>query len=125
MDHSGLSLPTAAGKQVGLHAPQGFDPTAQGNRLYTIVQLVLFGMFDSDVIYLLYEHMNTYSYNTIHLLSVLRLRNQNGLLNIVYITSGIFLPVPIILLIFTKIVLFAQENSLQPNGHAREICHTT
>ena len=107
MDHSGIITADSSRKAAGT-AVEGFDPTAQGNRLYTIGRY--YGMFDSDVLSVsspITGNMNTYGYITIHLpISVIK-AEQNGFLNIVYITSGIIFALSlIILLIFTKIVYF-------------------
>lgn len=67
-------------------------------------------MFDSDVLSVLAPvtgNMNTYGYVAVHLpISVVK-AEQNGFLNIVYITSAIIFCLSlIILLVFTKIVYF-------------------
>lgn len=107
MDHSGVitadSGRTAAGATV-----EGFDPTAQGNRLYSIGPY--YDMFTSDVLSVsapITGNMNTYGYIAIHLpISVVK-AEQNGFLNIVYITAAIIFALSlIILLVFTKIVYF-------------------
>ncbi len=114
MDHSGIITADSSRKAAGT-AVEGFDPTAQGNRLYTIGRY--YGMFDSDVLSVsspITGNMNTYGYITIHLpISVIK-AEQNGFLNIVYITSGIiFCPVPDYLADIYENRLFpAQENNL-------------
>lgn len=85
-----------------------FDPTAQGNRLYSMGNY--YNLFQTEVLSVIAPitgNMNTYGYVVIHLpLSVVR-AEQNGFLNIVYITAAILFGLSlIILLVFTRIVYF-------------------
>lgn len=87
---------------------ENFDPTAQGNRLYTTGNY--YGMFPQEVLSVsapITGNMNTYGYILIHLPISLIQAEQNEFLNIVYITSAVlFVLSLIILLIFTKSVYF-------------------
>lgn len=59
MDHSGIITADSSRKAAGT-AVEGFDPTAQGNRLYTIGRY--YGMFDSDVLVCLLPHYGKHEY---------------------------------------------------------------
>lgn len=87
---------------------ENFDPTEQGNKLYSIG--TYYDMFSSDVLSVsapITGNMNTYGYILIHLPVTLIKAEQYDFLNIVYITSAIIYAFSlIILLIFTKIVYF-------------------
>lgn len=92
-------------KKVGVTI-ENFDPTAQGNRLYTIGRY--YDQFDSDVLSVsapITGNMTTYGYVAIHLPVSTIQAEQNSFLNIVYITSVIlFLLSLIILVVFTTVV---------------------
>lgn len=85
-----------------------FDPTAAGNKSYTIGNY--YGQFDYDVLTVhapITGNYTTYGYVVIHLpLSLIR-TTRDSILNIVYITSAVvFALSSIILLVFTKTVYF-------------------
>ncbi len=105
LNHTGSIVADSSNKKTGT-AIEGFDPTAQGNHLYTIGSY--YGLFNSDVLSVsapITGNMRTYGYIVIHLPVSLIHQEQNGFLNIVYITSAIiFLLSLIILLVFTKVV---------------------
>lgn len=105
LNHTGSIVADSSNKKTGT-AIEGFDPTAQGNNLYTIGSY--YGLFNSDVLSVsapITGNMRTYGYIVIHLPVSLIHQEQNGFLNIVYITSAIiFLLSLIILLVFTKVV---------------------
>lgn len=107
LDHNGVITADSSRKAVGT-AIEGFDPTSQGNRLYSIGQY--YGLFDSDVLSVLAPitgNMNTYGYIAIHLPITVVKAEQNGFLNIVYITAAFLFALSlIILLVFTKVVYF-------------------
>lgn len=107
LDHNGIITADSDRVHSGT-AVENFDPTAQGNKLYSISRY--YDMFDSDVLSVsapITGNMNTYGYIVIHLpVSLIRLE-QNAFLNIVYITSAVVFTLSlIILLIFTKSVYF-------------------
>ena len=85
-----------------------FDPTAQGNRLYSIGQY--YNLFDSKVLSVsapITGNMKTYGYIVIHMPIQNIEAEQNGFLNIIYITSIIlFFLSLVVLLVFTKVVYF-------------------
>lgn len=85
---------------------ENFDPTAQGNKLYTIGRY--YDYFDYDVLSVsapITGNMTTYGYIVIHMPMSIILAEQYDFLNIVYITSVIiFVLSLIILVVFTKVV---------------------
>ena len=85
-----------------------FDPTAVGNRSYTIGNY--YGLFQEDVLSVsapITGNYNTYGYILIHLPLSQIAHSQDNILDILYITSAIiFLLSLIILLIFTQTVYF-------------------
>lgn len=107
VDHDGAITADSGRTLNGTHI-EGFDPTAQGNRLYSIS--TYYNLFDSDVLSVsapVTGNMNTYGYVVIHLPLNLIKTEQNDFLNIVYITCAIIFAFSlIILLVFTKIVYF-------------------
>lgn len=98
---------TAPATYVGT-VVQGFDPTMTGNRSYVIGNF--FGMFEKDTLSVLAPitgNFKTYGYVIIHLPLSRVQKDQNRILNIVYVTAGIiFILSLIILLVFTKTVFF-------------------
>ena len=94
-------------KRQGI-AIDDFDPTAQGNRLYSIGQY--YNLFDSKVLSVsapITGNMKTYGYIVIHMPIQNIEAEQNGFLNIIYITSIIlFFLSLVVLLVFTKVVYF-------------------
>ena len=83
-----------------------FDPTAGGGQTYSIG--TYYGQFSSDVLSVsapITGNFNTYGYIVIHLPMKLITEEQNGILNIMYITAAILFGLSlIILLFFTKTV---------------------
>lgn len=83
-----------------------FDPTAGGSKPYSIG--TYYGQFSSDVLSVsapITGNFNTYGYIVIHLPMKLITEEQNGILNIMYITAAILFGLSlIILLFFTKTV---------------------
>ncbi len=83
-----------------------FDPTAVGNRSYTISNY--YGLFSEDVLSVsapITGNYNTYGYVLIHLPLSQIADSQNNILNILYITSAIVFALSlIILLVFTQTV---------------------
>ncbi len=107
LDHNGVITADSSRRKAGITI-EGFDPIAQGNKLYSIGRY--YNLFSGDVLSVsapITGNMNTYGYIVIHLpISVVK-AEQNGFLNIVYITSAIIFGLSlIILLIFTRIVYF-------------------
>lgn len=107
VDHNGTITADSSHKLNGVSI-DGFDPTAQGNKLYSVGRY--YGLFSEDMISVsapITGNMNTYGYVVIHLpMSTLKTQ-QNLFLNVVYITAAIlFVFSLIILLIFTKSVYF-------------------
>lgn len=107
LDHNGVITADSTRRRPGITI-EGFDPIAQGNKLYSIGRY--YNLFAGDVLSVsapITGNMNTYGYIVIHLpISVVK-AEQNGFLNIVYITSAILFGLSlIILLIFTRIVYF-------------------
>ena len=92
-----------------------FDPTAQGNRLYSIGQY--YNLFDSKVLSVsapITGNMKTYGYIVIHMPVENIEAEQNGFLNIIYITSIIlFFLSLVVLLVFTKVVYFPLKKITQ------------
>lgn len=86
----------------------GFDPTAAGNKVYLVG--TFFNMFEEETLSVLAPiigNFNTRGYVVLHLPMSQVTTQQNGILNVVYITSAIiFLLSLIILLVFTKTVYF-------------------
>ncbi|MCC8061446.1 MAG: HAMP domain-containing protein [Clostridiales bacterium] len=86
----------------------GFDPTATGNRQYTIGRY--FGQFSYDVISVsapITGNYNTYGYIVVHLPMSEIQATTNGMLNVVYITALVLFGLSlIILLVFTSTVYF-------------------
>lgn len=105
MDQNGSIVADSSGKHTGITV-ENFDPTAQGNKLYSIGRY--YNLFDSKVLSVsapITGNMKTYGYIVIHM----PVKNieawQNGFLNIVYITSIIlFLLSLVVLIVFTKVV---------------------
>ena len=87
---------------------QGFDPTYTGNKSYSIGRY--FGNFAYDVLTVsapITGNYQTYGYVLIHLPISEIIALRDGILNILYISSGIIFALSlIILLIFTKTVYF-------------------
>lgn len=87
-------------------AINSFDPTAVGNRSYTLGNF--YGMFDEKVLSVsapITGNYNTYGYVLIHLPLSQITQSQNDILNILYITSAIVFALSlIILLVFTQTV---------------------
>lgn len=83
-----------------------FDPAAGGGQTYSIG--TYYGQFSSDVLSVsapITGNFNTYGYIVIHLPMKLITEEQNGILNIMYITAAILFGLSlIILLFFTKTV---------------------
>lgn len=107
LDHNGVITADSSHKRAGMTI-EGFDPASQGNRLYSIG--TYYNTFDSSVLSVsapITGNMNTYGYVAIHLpISVVKAQ-QNGFLNVVYITALILFALSlIILLIFTRAVYF-------------------
>jgi len=107
VDRNGLIIADSRRQKTG-SVIEDFDPITRGNRLYSIG--TYYQMFSGDVLSVsapITGNMNTYGYIVIHLpVSVIK-TEQNGFLNIVYITSVIlFVLSLIILLVFTKVVYF-------------------
>ena len=105
LNHEGTIVADSSGKRTGITIDD-FDPTAQGNRLYSIGQY--YNLFDSKVLSVsapITGNMKTYGYIVIHMPIQLIEAEQNGFLNIVYITSIIlFFLSLVVLLVFTKVV---------------------
>lgn len=107
VDHEGTITADSSRKRSGTSIAN-FDPTASGNKLYSIGSY--YNLFENDVLSVsapITGNMNTYGYIVIHMpLNLIRIQ-QNDFLNIVYITSAIIFALSlIILLIFTKSVYF-------------------
>lgn len=87
---------------------QGFDPTSTGNKSYCIGNY--YRCFPEDVLSVsapITGNYNTYGYVIIHHLISQIEHSQTGILNILYISSGIVFALSlIILLVFTKTVYF-------------------
>lgn len=87
---------------------EGYDPTASGNRYYTIGNF--FGMFKENMLSVtapITGNFNTYGYVTIHMAMSKVQTGRDQILNIVYLTSVIlFVLSLIILLVFTRTVYF-------------------
>lgn len=107
LNHEGIIVADSSGRRTGI-AIDDFDPTAQGNRLYSVGQY--YNLFDSKVLSVsapITGNMNTYGYIVIHMPIQNIETEQNGFLNIVYITSSIlFFLSLVVLLVFTKVVYF-------------------
>lgn len=107
LDADGVITADSSRQHSGV-AIEGFDPTAQGNKLYSIGRY--YNLFQSDVLSVsapITGNMNTYGYVVIHLPISLIQAEQYNFLNIVYITSAVIFGLSlIILLIFTKSVYF-------------------
>lgn len=107
VDHSGMITADSSRRLDGTSI-EGFDPTAQGNKLYSVGDY--YGLFSEDVISVsapITGNMNTYGYVMIHLPTSILKTQQNDFLNVVYITAAVlFFFSLIILLIFTKSVYF-------------------
>ena len=86
----------------------GFDPTAVGNRSYTIG--TYYGLFQEDVLSVsapITGNYNTYGYVLVHLPMSQISQSQTNILDILYITSAIVFGLSlIILLVFTQTVYF-------------------
>ena len=87
---------------------EGFDPTLTGNKSYGIGNY--YGSFPYEVLSVsapITGNYTTHGYVIIHLPISQILDAQNGILNILYITSGVVFALSlIILLVFTKTVYF-------------------
>lgn len=87
---------------------EGFDPTSTGNKYYCVG--AYYDCFPGDVLSVsapITGNYNTYGYVIIHLPISQIEASQNGILNILYISSGIIFALSlIILLVFTKTVYF-------------------
>lgn len=87
---------------------QGFDPTSTGTSSYCIGQY--YDCYAEDVLSVsapIVGNYNTYGYVIIHLPISQIAASRTGILNILYITSGIIFALSlIILLVFTKTVYF-------------------
>lgn len=107
LDHDGNITADSSGKKQGTSI-EGFDPTAQGNKLYSIGHY--YGFFSYDVLSVsapITGNMKTYGYVAVHMPVTLIKARQNDFLNVVYITAAILFALSlIILLIFTKSVYF-------------------
>lgn len=107
LNHDGTIVADSSRKRTGT-AIEAFDPTARGSRLYSIGDY--YGLFESPVLSVsapITGNMQTYGYIAIHLPVRVIQAQQNGFLNIVYITAAIlFLLSLIILLVFTRVVYF-------------------
>ena len=107
LDDNGTIAASSSHSKAGT-VIENFDPTSQGNRLYTLGRY--YDHFSYDVLSVsapITGNMTTYGYIVIHLPVSIIQAQQNGFLNIVYITSGIiFILSLIILLVFTKVVYF-------------------
>lgn len=105
LDDDGTITADSSRKQAGTII-ENFDPTARGNRIYTIGRY--YNLFDHDVMSVsapITGNMITHGYVVIHMPMSLILAEQYDVLNIVYITSVIlFLLSLIILVVFTKVV---------------------
>lgn len=105
LDDDGTITADSSRKQAGTII-ENFDPTAKGNRIYTIGRY--YNLFDHDVMSVsapITGNMITHGYVVIHMPMSLILAEQYDVLNIVYITSVIlFLLSLIILVVFTKVV---------------------
>ncbi len=105
VDQNGSIAADSSNKHTGITI-DGFDPTAQGNRLYSVGQY--YNLFDSKVLSVLAPitgNMKTYGYIVIHMPITKIETLQNGFLNIVYITSIIlFFLSLVVLIVFTKVV---------------------
>lgn len=107
LEHDGTIAADSSRQRTGTTIAD-FDPTAQGNRLYTIGDY--YGCFDYEVLSVsapITGNMRTYGYIVLHLPESIILAEQYSILNIVYITSAIiFVLSLIILVVFTKVVYF-------------------
>ena len=107
LNHEGTIVADSSDSRTGI-AIDDFDPTAQGNRLYSIGQY--YNLFDSKVLSVsapITGNMKTYGYIVIHMPIQNIEAEQNGFLNIIYITSIIlFFLSLVVLLVFTKVVYF-------------------
>ena len=107
LNHEGTIVADSSDSRTGI-AINDFDPTAQGNRLYSIGQY--YNLFDSKVLSVsapITGNMKTYGYIVIHMPIQNIEAEQNGFLNIIYITSIIlFFLSLVVLLVFTKVVYF-------------------
>ena len=97
-----------------------FDPTAQGNRLYSIGQY--YNLFDSKVLSVsapITGNMKTYGYIVIHMPIQNIEAEQNGFLNIIYITSIILFFLSLVVLLVLQSGLFpAQKITVAANEYA-------
>ncbi|WP_288703286.1 cell wall metabolism sensor histidine kinase WalK [uncultured Clostridium sp.] len=107
LNHEGTIVADSSDSRTGITIDD-FDPTAQGNRLYSIGQY--YNLFDSKVLSVsapITGNMKTYGYIVIHMPIQNIEAEQNGFLNIIYITSIIlFFLSLVVLLVFTKVVYF-------------------
>ena len=107
LNHEGTIVADSSDSRTGITIDD-FDPTAQGNRLYSIGQY--YNLFDSKVLSVsapITGNMKTYGYIVIHMPIKNIEAEQNGFLNIIYITSIIlFFLSLVVLLVFTKVVYF-------------------
>ena len=106
LNHEGTIVADSSDSRTGI-AIDDFDPTAQGNRLYSIGQY--YNLFDSKVLSVsapITGNMKTYGYIVIHMPIQNIEAEQNGFLNIIYITSIILFFLSLVVLVFTKVVYF-------------------
>ncbi len=107
VDHNGAIVTDSSGKRTGITIDD-FDPTAQGNRLYSIGHY--YNLFDNNVLSVLAPitgNMKTYGYIIIHMPVTNIETEQNSFLNIIYITSLILFALSlVVLIVFTKVVYF-------------------
>lgn len=107
VDHNGAIVTDSSGKRTGITIDD-FDPTAQGNRLYSVGHY--YNLFDSKVLSVLAPitgNMKTYGYIIIHMPVTNIETEQNSFLNIIYITSLILFALSlVVLIVFTKVVYF-------------------
>lgn len=101
---------------------QGFDPTLTGNKSYCIGQY--YQCFSEDMLSVsapITGNYNTYGYVIIHLPISQIQASQTGILNILYISSGIIFALSlIILLVFTKTVYFPLKKITEAANHYAE-----
>ena len=106
VDRSGNIIVDSSGESGERTSIANFDPTATGNRSYTIGTYN--GLFSEEVLSVsapITGNYNTYGYVLIHLPMSQISSSQNGVLNILYISSAcVFALSLIILLVFTQTV---------------------
>lgn len=106
VDRSGTIIVDSSGDQESKTQIENFDPTATGNRSYTIGTYN--GLFSQEVLSVsapITGNYNTYGYVLIHLPMSQISASQNGVLNILYVSAAsIFVLSLIILLVFAQTV---------------------